>query len=80
MTAIDSSALLDEARCYACYVSASLAQLLNLALERRILLARSPTADVSGSGLLDYSKCHGCHGASIYDLMEIALLDQISQA
>lgn len=78
--AVSATELIAESRCYACYGEVSEAQLLSLGLERRILLERNPTADVSAAALLGYAKCYGCYGASIYDLLELALLDQIAQA
>ena len=72
--------LITESRCYACYGEVSESQLLALALERRALLARNPAADTSAAALIAYASCYACFGASIYDLMEISLLDQISQS
>ena len=80
MPALDTATLMTEAQCYACYGSTSMTQMLTLALERRILLANSPAADVSGDGLIAYAKCLGCYGASLFDLLETALLDKIAQA
>ena len=80
MDAIAAQTLISEVQCYACFGSTSFTQMLVLALERRILLAKSPTADVSGDGLIAYAKCLGCYGASLFDLLETALLDKIAQA
>lgn len=79
MAAIDSDTLLSEAKCYECYGPLTQAELLSLALERRWLLSLSPGANVTPAFLVDYAKCFGCLGASMYDLMELALLDQIAQ-
>ena len=80
MAAIATNTLLDEVKCYACYGSASITQLLTLALLRRTLLARNASADVTAAGLISYAKCYGCFGANVFDLIELALLDQIAQS
>jgi hypothetical protein len=79
MAAIDSNLLFDETKCYAC-LGMSMAQLLELGLLRRTLLARSPNADVSMQGLMTYATCYGCYGASSFELLKLALLDLISQS
>jgi hypothetical protein len=79
--AIDAQTLLGEAKCYECYGPLTLAQMLALALERRILLSLDPDANVSANALLEYAKCDLCFTeGSTFDAMEMALLDQISQA
>lgn len=77
--AVSPTELIAESRCYACYGDVSESQLLALGLERRILLAANPAADVSAAALLGYARCYACYGASTYDLLELALLDQIAQ-
>jgi hypothetical protein len=79
MAAIDTNVLLDETKCYAC-LGMSIAQLLELGLLRRTLIARVPTADVTMQGLMTYAKCYACYGASSFELLKLALLDQISQS
>lgn len=81
MAAIAASTLLDEAKCYMCFGELTTGQMLILALERRILLARNAAADVSPQALVDYAKCNLCYTeGSMFDAMEMALLDQISQS
>ena len=78
MAAIATNTLLDEVKCYACY-GGSMTSLIRLALIRRILLGKYPTADVTAAGLLEYSKCYACYGASVIELLELAMLDKFSQ-
>lgn len=80
MTPEEIQELLEEVKCYECFGQVTQAQLISLGLLRRILLAANPTADVSAQALISYAGCYACYGASMYDLMELALLDQISQA
>jgi hypothetical protein len=54
--------------------------IMKLSLEARILKSLVPSADTSATALLAYSSCYSCYGASLGELMELALLDQISQA
>lgn len=77
--AINATELITESRCYGCYGAGSTAQMLTLALESRILLEADPAADTSAATLISYAKCYGCYGLSLYDMMEVALLDMISQ-
>ena len=77
--AIAAQSLFEEAKCYECYGPITLPQLLTLALLRRQLLALNPASDVSAQGLISYAKCYACYTGSMFDLMELALLDQISQ-
>lgn len=79
--AIAAQTLIDEAKCYTCYGELTIGEMLVLALERRILLGRNPSADVSPQGLVAYAKCDLCFTeGSMFDAMEMALLDQISQS
>lgn len=80
MAAIPAQTLFNEAKCYECFGRLTDAQMLVLALERRILLTANPAADVTPQGLLDYAKCNLCFTGNTYDGMEMALLDQISQS
>jgi hypothetical protein len=54
--------------------------IMKLALEARILTGLVPGADTTPAALLAYASCYSCFGASLGELMELALLDQISQA
>lgn len=79
--AIAAGELLDEGKCYACYGELSVAQIITLALDRRALLALDPDADVTPEGLITYAKCYLCFTqGNFFDLVELALLDKISQA
>jgi hypothetical protein len=80
MTSDEIAQVIDEAACYQCFGPITMGQMLILGMERRILLARNPAADVSAGSLIAYAKCYGCLGVSMFDMMEFALLDQISQA
>lgn len=72
--------LYQEASCYTC-LGISQVEALKLALEARWLLALDPTADTSTNALLQYANCFRCNSnASIADLIELALLDQIANA
>lgn len=79
MAAIDSNVLLDETKCYAC-LGMSIAQLLELGLLRRTLIAANPAADTTMQGLMTYAKCYACYGASSFEILQLALLDQIAQS
>lgn len=79
MPVIDSQTLFNETKCYLCYGPISESQMLALGLERRWLLNLDSTADVSPQSLLAYAKCYACYAGNTYDLLELALLDQISQ-
>lgn len=80
MAAIATDTLLEEAKCYECYGPLTQAQLLELALTRRWLLTLSPAADTTPQALISYAKCYTCYGLSMFEMMQIALLDQIAQA
>lgn len=80
MAATDANTLLAEAKCYECFGPLSMSLLFRLALEARMLKALVPGADTSPQALITYGKCFNCYGASYGELMELALLDQISQA
>lgn len=80
MAAINPQTLESEARCYRCLNPGSTAQTYRIALLVRTLVALLPTADVSIQGLITYGQCYACYGLSDGDIVEIALLDQISQA
>jgi hypothetical protein len=80
MPATNPQTLFDEAKCYLCAgLDVTTARSLKLALLARTLKALVPDADTSVAALLEYSKCYACYGASIAELLELALLDQISQ-
>jgi hypothetical protein len=79
MAATAPQSLMDAGACYACY-GLSTVEIMTIALLAQALLALSPSADVSGSALLEYASCFNCFAsqAGPGDLMEIALLDQIA--
>lgn len=77
--ASDFNTLNSEASCFLC-AGVTQAEALKLALEARWLLALDPTADTSVAGLTNYGKCYACLGLSLFDLLEISMLDQISLA
>lgn len=77
--ATDANTLYEESKCYLC-AGVTQAEALKLALEARWLLALDPTADTSVDGLTNYGKCYACLGLSLFDLLEISMLDQISLA
>lgn len=72
--------LLAEVACYDCSWRGPMAQSLRIALIRRSLLAVDPDADVSRDALEQYAACYLCLGISGMDGIELALLDQLSQA
>ena len=79
MAAIPYETLLEESKCYQCFGPVTIPQQLKLALLRRWLLSLDANADTGAQALVEYSKCYACLGASMYDLMELALLGQISE-
>lgn len=52
---------------------------MKLALLVRTLVALDPNADTSPQTLLAYAKCYACYGISQFEMVELALLDLISQ-
>lgn len=80
MAATAPDILLDESKCFACLTGIQLAQRLRIALQVRTLLALDPEADVTPAGLVAYSACYCSVAKRQSDLVELALLDQISQA
>jgi hypothetical protein len=80
MAAIPAQTLFDEAKCTACYVPATLYEMLKLSLMVRVLQSLDPMAATDAQSLIDYAKCFNCYGQlSAAQMMELALLDQISQ-
>jgi hypothetical protein len=79
MAAIPAQDLFTEGKCYECFGELTQPQILKITILARQLVALSPSADVTPQGLLTYATCYACYTGSYYDLMEIALLDQISQ-
>lgn len=80
MAAVNPNLLFEEAKCYLCQgLDISTARAMKLALLSRTLKALVPTADTTPDALMAYAKCYACYGASSYELMELAMLDQISQ-
>ena len=78
--AIATNTLMDEGKCYNCYGELTAAQILEIALLRRVALGLSPTAAVSPQELLTATQCYACLGASIYELFKLGLLNIISDA
>lgn len=79
MAATAPDILLEESKCFACLTGIQLAQRLRIALQVRTLLELDPAADVTPAGLVDYAKCYCSVAKRQSDLVELALLDQISQ-
>lgn len=78
MAVATDNELYDEVKCYLC-LGISDSQALRLAELRRWLLDLNPDADTSADALLDFGKCYGCaSNASLFDILELAFLDQIS--
>lgn len=78
--ATEANTLYQEAACYLC-VGVTQAEALTLALERRWLLSLNPAADTTPTALLQYGACYSCYTeGSVFDVMELALLDQIQLA
>lgn len=74
----DPDTLYAEAACYIC-TGVTQAEALMLALYRRWLLTLNPNADTTPDALLQYGSCYSCNSnGSIFDVMEIAMLEQIS--
>lgn len=80
MAAINPTTLDSEAKCYYCLTPATPAKAYKLALIARSLVAVDPAADTSVAGNLEYGKCYGCLGMSEFEIVELALLDKLSQA
>jgi len=76
--AIPANTLMEEGKCYMCFGELSTAQILELALLRRIVLAADPAADVSPQGLISTTNCYACLGLSMFDLMLLALLSLLA--
>jgi len=80
MAATAPSELTAETACFECLGLLQMAQRLRIALEIRALLAVDPAADVTPAALLSYGACYACLGMTRADAVELAILDQISQA
>ena len=79
--ATDAQSLINSVACYQCYTSSPyMAQLIELALLRQLVLAQNPGADVSPNALLDQVKCFECYSSSGYmlQLLELSLLLQLT--
>lgn len=68
--------LMESAKCF-CGATTQV-DLLRLGLLKAIAVASSPGAETDPAALLDAAKCFQCSGASIADLYELALLDEIA--
>ena len=80
MAATNPQTLFAEAKCYVCD-GVTMVQALKLALLARTLLVLDPAANVSSAYLVEYGKCFLCFGeTNMGDLLELSLLDLISQA
>lgn len=73
----EANTLYAQGACYAC-LGLSLQETLTLAIEREWLLLLDPAADTSVQALLDYGSGFHPYG-SLFDVLELSLLDQISQ-
>jgi hypothetical protein len=76
--AIAAQSLFEEAKCYECYGPLTQGQLLTLALLRRIALAHNAAAQVSPQQLISATTCYACLGLSMFELMELGLLNIIA--
>ena len=76
--AIAANTLFEETKCYACTGQIDQTQLLKLGLLRRIALSVNPAADVTYQALIDSSECYLCVGVSLYDSLELGLLNIIN--
>lgn len=74
---LDPATLLNDTKCYACYSSSGINQLLKLGLLRLLALAADPQADVSPQALLSKAQCYACYIQQA-QLLELALLDTIA--
>lgn len=80
MAAISTQTLFDEASCFNCFGSLSQTQLLRLAYLSRMLHSLDPMAATDPQSLVTYGRCFSCSAyPSLGDIMELSLLDQISQ-
>lgn len=76
--ATDPQTLYSQASCYACFLEAGQAELIELALLRQVVLAKNASADVSPQGLLNAASCYACFATpGQMQLMRLALLAQI---
>lgn len=71
--------LLATSACLHCYGSSGTAELMRLALLRRIALSLNPTLDVSPEALLASAECYRCYSGSLFliALLRLALLNRI---
>ncbi len=78
----DAFSLMSQGTCYSCYGNISAAQMMRLSLLANIAQQYNPAMDVSPQTLLDQGKCYNCFGdgLSAADIMELALLANISNA
>lgn len=79
MTATETNTLLEAGACYACY-GLSESETLQLAVLRSWLLGLDATADTSAATLLGDSGALAGYGFSLFDILEISLLDLIHKA
>ncbi len=76
MATCNTQTLMDRASCFAC-ISPSFLYPLKVALLRSILLASSPSADVTPQGLMDRALCFACLTPGIIQVLRIQLLCNI---
>lgn len=76
MATCNTQTLIDRASCFAC-ISPSFLYPLKIALLRSILLASSPSADVTPQGLIDRASCFACLTPGILQVLRIQLLCNI---
>lgn len=80
ITKPEISELINESKCYGCYGPLSLMDMISIALMRRILLSRNPSADTSPGALIAYGACNFCLPVDVPNVFEMSLLDQISNS
>jgi len=76
MTAAEVQTALSEVNCYSC-LGLTIGQLLKLSYLRTWLLTLDSTADVSLANIMSQGDCLACYGLSLFEIMEIVLLDMI---
>lgn len=79
MPSTDYQTLLSEGKCYACFGELSVAQTIRMALLARTAAIVAPSVSLTPQSLMGYGNCYACLGISEADIMELSLLDIISQ-
>ncbi len=77
--ATDPQSLATQGSCYSC-VGASIYEIFKLTLLAQIVLASTPSADVTPQGLINQAACFECASyVTLPQLMELALIKLIVQ-